>query len=87
VEPHEVNEMVKQFDAMAGMMKSMAGKGVGERMRMVKELQQSGMMDPGARFTKQKQGTGKRLSPKEKAKLRKERDKQLRRKKREKRGT
>jgi len=87
VEPHEVNEMVKQFDAMAGMMKSMAGKGVGERMRMVKELQQSGMMDPGARFAKQKQGTGKRLSPKEKAKLRKERDKQLRRKKREKRGT
>src|SRR5215475_7662245 len=39
VEPHEVNELVKQFDGMAQMMTSMAGKGMRERMKMVRELQ------------------------------------------------
>ncbi len=35
VEPHEVNELVKQFDGMADMMKRMAGMGMRERMRMM----------------------------------------------------
>ena len=39
VEPHEVNDLVKQFDAMAQMMTSLAGKGMRERMKMVRELQ------------------------------------------------
>jgi len=82
VEPHEVNDLVKQFDAMAGMMKQMAGKGMRDRMKMVKELQQSAMANPGGQLAKQKKGTGKRLSPKEKAKLRKDREKELRRQKR-----
>ena len=33
VEPHEVNELVKQFDGMADMMKRMSGMGVRDRMR------------------------------------------------------
>src|SRR6188472_2838287 len=41
VEPHEVNELVKQFDAMSQIMTSMAGKGMKDRMKMVRELQNS----------------------------------------------
>ncbi len=82
VEPHEVNDLVKQFDAMAGMMKQMAGKGMRDRMKMVNELQQSAMANPGGQLARQKKNTGKRLSPKEKVKLRKVREKELRRQKR-----
>jgi len=82
VEPHEVNELVKQFDGMAGIMKQMAGKGIRDRMKMVKDLQRSALANPGGKLAKQKQSTGKRLSSQEKAKLRKEREKELRRKKR-----
>jgi len=82
VEPHVVNELVKQFDGMADMMKRMAGKGMREKMRAVQELTQGGMLNPGAKLSKQKIGTGKRLTPAERAKLRKERERELRRKKR-----
>ncbi len=85
VEPHEVNDLVKQFDVMATMMTQMAGKGMRERMKMVKEMQ-AGMSDPSGQMSRKKQSTGKRLSPKERAKLKKERDKELRKRKREKRG-
>ena len=67
---------------MASIMKGMSGKGMGDRMKMINELQKGGMMDPGSKFNKQKQSTGKRLSPQEKAKLRKKREKELRKKKR-----
>lgn len=79
---NQVNDLIRQFDAMSSVMKMMTGKGAGDRMRMVRDLQQGGMLDPGARLLKQKQGTGKRLTNEEKAKLRKQRDKDLRRKKR-----
>jgi len=82
-EPHQVNELVKQFDMMSGIMQKMSGMGVMGRMKAMKELTQSGMLDPGAKVAKQKKATGKRLSNKEKAKLKKEREKELRRKKRE----
>jgi signal recognition particle subunit SRP54 len=85
VEPHEVNDLVKQFDAMAQMMTSLAGKGMRERMKMVKEMQGS-LMNGAGGLSKQKVGTGKRLNPKERAKLKKEREKELRRRKREQRG-
>ena len=86
VEPHEVNELVKSFDAMAGVMKEMAGMGMRDRMRKMNELQQGGFLDPGARPNKSKIGTGKRLTTAEKAKLRKQREKDLRKRKREDRG-
>ena len=82
VQAHEVNELVKQFDGMASIMKQMAGQGMGDRMKMVRQLQQGGMLDPGGRIAKQKQNTGKRLSPKERAKMKKLRAKQLRMKRR-----
>ncbi|QDS98102.1 signal recognition particle protein [Adhaeretor mobilis] len=80
VQPNEVNDLVKQFDAMAQMMTAMAGKGIKERMKMAREMQASAM--GGGALTKKKQGTGKRLTPKEKAAARKARMKEARRRKR-----
>ena len=45
VEPHEVNELVKQFDGMADMMKRMSGMGIRDRMRTMQELAQGGMLE------------------------------------------
>ncbi len=59
---HEVNELIKQFDGMASIMKNMAGRGVADRMQMVRDLQKGGLLDPGGRIARQKKGTGKRLS-------------------------
>jgi signal recognition particle subunit SRP54 len=83
VEPHEVNELVKTFDAMAGAMKAAGGQGRRGQAKAMQELMKEGMMNPGGKFSKKKQSTGKRLSPKEKAKLKKQREKEKRRKKRQ----
>jgi signal recognition particle subunit SRP54 len=53
-------------------------------MKMVKEMQ-SGMMQNPNGLSKTKGSTGKRLTPKERAKLKKEREKEMRRRKRGKR--
>ncbi len=86
VEPHEVNELVKQYDGMAGMMKKMAGLGMRDRMKAVQQLSQAAAANPMGRLGVKKQGTGKRLTPKERAKLKKEREKELRRRKRDKKN-
>ena len=80
VEPHEVNELVKQFDVMSQMMTQMAGKGMRERMKMVREMQNSAM--DGGQLSRTKASTGKRMSPKERAKAKKMREKELRKRKR-----
>ncbi len=82
VEPHEVNELVKQFDGMAAVMKEMAGLGMRDRFKKMQELQR-GLTNPDAQLQKAKLGTGKRLSSEERAKLRKQREKEARRRKRE----
>jgi len=83
VQPSEVNQLVKQYDMMAPIMKSMAGKGMAGRMQAIRELQESGMMDPGnTRMPRTKKGTGKRLSTKERAKLKRQREKENRRRRR-----
>ena len=82
VQPQEVGDLVKQFDAMASIMKDMAGKGAADRMKMVRQLQEGGMLSPGGKLAKQKKGTGKRLSTKERAQLKKAREKELRKQKR-----
>ena len=69
VEPHEVNDLVKQFDGMKSVMTSMAGKGMGDRMKMMRDLQKGGLMNPGSQLVKPKQSTGKRLTPDEKRKI------------------
>jgi signal recognition particle subunit SRP54 len=83
VEPHQVNELVKQFDGVADVMKKMSGMGIRDRMRMTQELAKGGMLNPGGMLAKPKGSTGKRLTPQERAKLRKEREREMRRKKRE----
>jgi len=83
VEPHEVNELVKQFDGIADVMKRLSSMGMRDRMRAMKEMSQGGMLDPGGRIARQKKGTGKRLTPKERVKQKKLRERELRRKKRE----
>ncbi|MFP6693223.1 MAG: signal recognition particle protein, partial [Pirellulales bacterium] len=82
VAPNEVNDLIKQFDGMAAMMKQMAGKGIRERMRMAKELQNQAMANPSGQLTKKKIGTGKRLTSKERVKIKKQREKEIRRRKR-----
>jgi signal recognition particle subunit SRP54 len=85
VEPHEVNELVKQFDGMADLMRRVSGMGIRGRMKAMQELAREGMMNPSGKLAKKKVGTGKRLTPKERAKLKKLRDKEIRRKRRQER--
>jgi signal recognition particle subunit SRP54 len=82
VQAQEVNQLVKQFDMMAPLMKNLAGKGLGGRMQAIRELQQSGALDPGGRIQKIKKGTGKRLTTQERARLKKLREKEKRRRQR-----
>ena len=49
VEPHEVNELVKQFDGMAAIMKQMAGMGMRDRFKKINELKQ-GLTNPNAQI-------------------------------------
>jgi signal recognition particle subunit SRP54 len=81
VEPHEVSDLVKQFDGMASMMKGMAGLGMRERMQQVQQLQAQ-MTNPAARLAKPKGDTGKRLTADQRRKLKKQREKEARRRKR-----
>ena len=81
VEAHEVSDLVKQFDGMSAMMKGMAGLGMRERMQQVQQLQAQ-FANPSARLGRPKGDTGKRLTADERRKLKKQRDKDTRRKKR-----
>jgi signal recognition particle subunit SRP54 len=84
VEAKQVNELIKQYDMMKPMLTGMAGKNRRESMEMVEEMKQM-MLDPAMRGPKTKKSTGKRLSPKERKKAQKEREKRLRQLKRDKR--
>lgn len=80
VPPATVSGLIKQFNIMAPLMQAMAGGGVKDRMAMMQQMQAS-MLDPNMGM-KTKKSTGKRLSPKERQKMQKDRDKLLRKKKR-----
>ena len=86
VEPADVSGLVKQFDAMAGFVKQMSQKSMLDKIKAMTGLGQAGAFNPGARLGALKQGTGKRLSPKEREKARKQREKDERKKRREDRG-
>jgi signal recognition particle subunit SRP54 len=64
------------------MMKGMAGLGMRERMQQVQRLQTQ-LQNPNARIAKPKGDTGKRLTADERRKLKKQRDKDARRKRRD----
>jgi signal recognition particle subunit SRP54 len=83
VEPPDVNQLVKQFDVMADVMKKVSGMGIRGRLQAAQQLSQTLARNPNAMLAKQKKGTGKRLTSAEKARLRKEREREERRRKRE----
>jgi signal recognition particle subunit SRP54 len=84
VEPSEVYELIKQFDAMAQLMKGMAGLGMRDRLRKMQEVT-NGSLAGGGMLQRQKMGTGKRLTSSERAKMKKDRERMLRKMKRDKR--
>ena len=57
--------LVKQFDAMAAMVKQMAQMTMIDKLRAMTGLGRAAAFNPAARLVAPKVGTGKRLSPKE----------------------
>jgi signal recognition particle subunit SRP54 len=86
VDPADVSSLVKQFDAMAALVKQMSQMSMLDRIRAMTGLGRAGAFNPGAQLRAVKGNTGKRLSPKERAKLQKEREKEERRRRREQRN-
>ncbi len=83
VQPTLVAQVVKQFETMKPIMQALSSGSIGDRMQMMRTLQSSGALaDPNLRGLNTKKGTGKRLTSEEKLKLRKQREKELRKKKR-----
>lgn len=75
VEPHEIKQFLGQFDQVRTLMRQMATMSIWQRLKMVTGLGKSGMFQPGAALPKNKIGTGKRKSPKERAEERKKKRK------------
>ncbi len=85
VEPADVSGLVKQFDAMAAVVKQMAQMSMMDKIKTLTGIGQAAASNPAAKFVATKIGTGKRLSPKEREKQRKQREKEERRRRREER--
>jgi signal recognition particle subunit SRP54 len=84
VSPNLVSGLIKQFSIMAPMMQMMASGGAKDRMQMMQQMQQSMMNDPTMSGLRTKKSTGARLSTKDRQRLQKEREKQMRKSKRKK---
>ncbi len=83
-QPSQVSDLVKQFEMLAPMLQMATSGSMGDKMKMMQQMQ--GMMannpfNPMAGM-KLKGNTGKRLTPKEREKMQKERERLLRKKKR-----
>ncbi len=74
-QPHEIKQFLNQFAQIRTLMRQMAKMSIWERIKMVTGMSKGGMLNPGA-MPKQKIGTGKRKSPKERAAERKKKRKQ-----------
>ncbi len=85
VEPSDISSLVKQFDGMATVVKQMASMTMLDKLRMMTGLGKAGAFNPGAKLVAPKQGTGKRLTPKEREKLQKQREKEERKLRKEQR--
>ncbi len=80
-----ITQLVKQFETMRPIMQGMMSQGAGGRMKMMQQMQSSGMLtDPSMAGARMKKGTGERLSSAEKQKRKKEKEKMLRKMKRKK---
>jgi signal recognition particle subunit SRP54 len=85
VQPHEVNEMIKNLMPMMEMMKTMASGGAKERMAGMQQLMRQMQSNPTGGIKPVKGNTGKRLTAKEKADARKKREKEKRKRDKDKR--
>ncbi len=81
VAPNLITGLIKQFNQMAPIMQMMASGSVKDRMQLMQQVQGS-MMDPNFGGMKTKQSTGKRLTPKERERMQKDRERILRKRKR-----
>ena len=84
VSPSLITNLIKQFSIMGPMMQMMAGGSGRDRMQMMQQLQQSMLNDPTMSGIRTKKSTGTRLSTKDRQKLQKERERELRKLKRKK---
>ncbi|MBX9582922.1 MAG: signal recognition particle protein [Gemmataceae bacterium] len=76
VEPHEVNQFLKQFDQVRVLMKQMASMSLWQRMKMVTGLGKMGAFTPGGGLNINTKGnTGHRKTAKERAEDRKKKKK------------
>ncbi|MCA9033155.1 MAG: signal recognition particle protein, partial [Planctomycetaceae bacterium] len=55
-DPAEINDLLKQFKGMAGMMKDMMGMGMSDRLKAAQQMQ-GAMMNPNAQMAKVKGST------------------------------
>ncbi|WZO97731.1 signal recognition particle protein [Isosphaeraceae bacterium EP7] len=83
VDPSDISGLVKQFDAMASVVKQMAQMSMLDKIRALSGMGHAGAFNPGAKLFAPKMGSGKRLSPKEREKLKKDREKEERKRRRE----
>ena len=81
VQLQEVSDLVKQFDGMSAMMKGMAGMGMRERVQQMQSMH-STLANPAMRLGKPKGDPGRRPPAHERRKQKKQREKDLRRKRR-----
>jgi signal recognition particle subunit SRP54 len=65
-EPADISRLIKDFQSMSGMMQKMSGMGTMDKMKAVKELTSSGLLNPGASL-QVKKGSTKQMSPNQKA--------------------
>jgi signal recognition particle subunit SRP54 len=73
-DPADVNKLLKDFNAMSGMIQKMAGMGIRDRMRAVQEMADGGLLDPGANLKREKQRS--KRGPLDKTKLKDDKKKQ-----------
>ncbi len=80
VEPHEINQFLKQFDQVRLLMKQMSQMSMWQRLKMVTGLGKMGAFMPGGMDNMKLKGdTGHRKSAKERAEERKKKNKKKRR--------
>ena len=80
VEPHEVNQFLKQFDQVRVLMKQMASMSLWQRVKMVTGLGKAGAFMPGGMDNMKIKGdTGHRKTAKERAEERKKKNKKKKR--------
>jgi signal recognition particle subunit SRP54 len=79
--PSTVNKLLREFSSMSALMQQMAGMNKFQQMRQIKQMADSGLLDPGAQLQLRKKGSAsspidKRAQQDKKKKQRKEAKKQ-----------